>query len=76
MQCALTPWPDCKYAYEVVLKAVITLEDDIDGCEAVETITLALDGDDYEIDWSAANAGHGETRQSPVLFCCDFSASS
>ncbi|MEN8582703.1 histone-like nucleoid-structuring protein Lsr2 [Burkholderia sp. RS01] len=55
---------------------MITLEDDIDGCEAVETITLALDGDDYEIDWSAANAGHGETRQSPVLFCCDFSASS
>lgn len=36
--------------------AVITLEDDIDGSEAVETITFALDDDDYEIDLSAANA--------------------
>jgi cell division protein FtsI/penicillin-binding protein 2 len=45
-----------KYAYEVALKAVITLEDDIDGSEAVETITFALDGDDYEIDLSASNA--------------------
>ncbi|TLM83219.1 Lsr2 family protein [Pseudarthrobacter sp. NamE5] len=40
----------------MALKAVITLEDDIDGSEAVETITFALDGDDYEIDLSAANA--------------------
>lgn len=38
-------------------KTVITLIDDIDGTEAIETITFTLDGTSYEIDLSAENAG-------------------
>ena len=34
----------------------IVLEDDIDGSEADETVSFALDGATYEIDLSAANA--------------------
>jgi hypothetical protein len=33
-----------------------TLIDDLDGGEAAETLTFALDGADYEIDLSQANA--------------------
>ncbi|TLM80968.1 Lsr2 family protein [Pseudarthrobacter sp. NamE2] len=51
----------------MALKAVITLEDDIDGSEAVETITFALDGDDYEIDLSAANAGGLREAMKPYV---------
>jgi Lsr2 len=35
---------------------IIELEDDLDGGPADETLTFALDGRDYEIDLSAANA--------------------
>ena len=34
----------------------IVLEDDLDGSEADETVTFALDGVTYEIDLSAKNA--------------------
>jgi hypothetical protein len=34
----------------------VVLEDDIDGTDADETVTFALDGVNYEIDLSAANA--------------------
>lgn len=34
----------------------IVLEDDIDGTEADETVSFALDGATYEIDLSSANA--------------------
>ena len=35
----------------------IVLEDDLDGSEADETVTFALDGVTYEIDLNAKNAG-------------------
>lgn len=34
----------------------VVLEDDIDGTDADETVTFALDGVSYEIDLSAGNA--------------------
>lgn len=34
----------------------ILLEDDLDGSEASETVSFALDGKSYEIDLSAANS--------------------
>ena len=34
----------------------IVLEDDLDGTDADETVTFALDGVGYEIDLSSANA--------------------
>lgn len=37
-------------------KTVITLEDDIAGGEADETVTFALDGTSYEIDLNVDNA--------------------
>jgi hypothetical protein len=35
---------------------IVTLEDDIDGGPATETIAFSLDGVDYEIDLNEANA--------------------
>ena len=37
-------------------RVVITLCDDIDGGEAAETVSFGIDGKNYEIDLSAANA--------------------
>lgn len=37
-------------------RVVVTLSDDIDGGEAAETVTFALDGKSYEIDLNPANA--------------------
>lgn len=37
-------------------KTIVTLVDDIDGSEAVETIAFAVDGASYEIDLSADHA--------------------
>lgn len=37
-------------------KVNIVLVDDIDGSEATETVSFALDGREYEIDLSAKNA--------------------
>ncbi|MDQ0078526.1 histone-like nucleoid-structuring protein Lsr2 [Arthrobacter oryzae] len=38
-------------------RTVVLLEDDIDGSEANETISFALDGNEYEID---LNEGHAK----------------
>jgi hypothetical protein len=38
-------------------KTVVLLQDDIDGSEATETLSFALDGSDYEID---LNDGHAK----------------
>jgi hypothetical protein len=40
----------------VASKTVVELFDDLDGGHADETVSFALDGVDYEIDLSAANA--------------------
>jgi hypothetical protein len=40
----------------VAQRVVVTLYDDIDGGEAVETIAFGLDGKSYEIDLNPANA--------------------
>ena len=37
-------------------KVEVHLEDDLDGGPADDTVTFALDGKDYEIDLSTANA--------------------
>lgn len=37
-------------------RVVVTLSDDIDGGEAAETVTFALDGKSYEIDLNPSNA--------------------
>ncbi|MEJ8635935.1 MULTISPECIES: histone-like nucleoid-structuring protein Lsr2 [Streptomyces] len=37
-------------------RVVVALFDDIDGGEAAETVTFALDGKSYEIDLNPANA--------------------
>lgn len=37
-------------------KVIVQLVDDLDGSEAAETVTFALDGVSYEIDLSEANA--------------------
>ncbi len=37
-------------------KTIVQLTDDLDGSEAVETITFALDGVSYEIDLNQKNA--------------------
>ena len=37
-------------------RTIVTLEDDLDGGPADETITFALDGTTYEIDLNAKNA--------------------
>jgi hypothetical protein len=37
-------------------KTIVTLEDDLDGGEADETLTFGLDGRQYEIDLSEKNA--------------------
>ncbi|MCX2970558.1 Lsr2 family protein [Streptomyces sp. TRM70308] len=37
-------------------RVVVTLSDDLEGGEAVETVTFGLDGKSYEIDLSSANA--------------------
>ncbi|MEV4991574.1 histone-like nucleoid-structuring protein Lsr2 [Pseudarthrobacter sp. LMD1-1-1.1] len=47
-------------------KTVVLLEDDIDGSEAKETISFALDGNEYEID---LNEGHAtELREALTRF--------
>lgn len=47
-------------------RTVVLLEDDIDGSEATETISFALDGREYEID---LNEGHAsELREALARF--------
>ncbi len=48
-------------------KVQVTLVDDIDGGNAVETIGFALDGSAYEIDLSKANAKKLRDALSPYV---------
>lgn len=45
-----------EWEYPVAQKVQVLLLDDLDGGEADETVTFALDGKTYEIDLTAANA--------------------
>lgn len=47
-------------------KTVVLLEDDIDGSEANETISFALDGSEYEIDLKEGHAN--ELREALARF--------
>lgn len=46
-------------------RTMITLEDDLDGGPAEETVRFALGAAEYEIDLSAANAGRLRTHLAP-----------
>lgn len=48
-------------------KTVVTLVDDLDGSEATETVTFALDGVTYEIDLSAENAAGFRAAVQPYV---------
>lgn len=45
-----------RYAHPMAQKTIVQLTDDIDGTEATETLTFALDGVSYEIDLNDKNA--------------------
>jgi hypothetical protein len=47
---------------QVAQRVSITLVDDLDGTEAVETVTFGLDGATYEIDLSEQNAKELRSR--------------
>lgn len=48
-------------------RTLIVLEDDLDGGEATETVTFALDGGFYEIDLSGENAARMRDVLSPYI---------
>lgn len=48
-------------------RVVVTLSDDIDGGEAAETVSFGLDGKDYEIDLSSANADRLRSELAPFV---------
>ena len=48
-------------------KVNIVLVDDIDGSEAEETVSFALDGRDYEIDLNSKNAGKLRDALAPYV---------
>ncbi len=48
-------------------KVHIVLEDDLDGSEATQTVTFALDGTSYEIDLNDKNAGKLRDALAPYL---------
>jgi hypothetical protein len=52
---------------EVAQRVQIILEDDYDGGEADETVSFALDGAEYEIDLSTANATELRNALAPWL---------
>lgn len=45
----------------------VVLVDDLDGSEAAETVTFGIDGNDYEIDLSEANAGALRSALAPYV---------
>jgi len=51
----------------VAQRTVVLLEDDIDGGEAAETITFAIDGTTYEIDLNENNAAHMRDVLAPFV---------
>ncbi|MFC1419372.1 histone-like nucleoid-structuring protein Lsr2 [Streptacidiphilus cavernicola] len=48
-------------------KVVVELSDDLDGSQADETITFALDGRSYEIDLNSKNAGKLRAALEPFV---------
>jgi hypothetical protein len=52
---------------EVAQRVQIILEDDFDGGDADETVSFALDGAEYEIDLSSANASELRNALAPWL---------
>lgn len=46
-------------------KTVVTLEDDLDGSEASETLNFSVDGTEYEIDLNAEHASELRSALSP-----------
>ena len=52
---------------EVAQRVQIILEDDYDGGEADETVSFSLDGAEYEIDLSSANAAELRNALAPWL---------
>jgi hypothetical protein len=48
-------------------KITVTLEDDLDGGPAVETMCFGLDGSEYEIDLSKKNADHLRKVLAPFI---------
>ncbi len=48
-------------------KVLYVLTDDLDGSEATETVTFALDGSNYEIDLSEANASRFRDAMAPYV---------
>jgi hypothetical protein len=48
-------------------KITVTLEDDLDGGPAVETMCFGLDGSEYEIDLSKKNADHLRKMLTPFI---------
>src|SRR5713101_4956621 len=51
----------------VAQKITMTLEDDLDGGPAVETMFFGLDGSEYEIDLSKKNADHFRKMLAPFI---------
>lgn len=45
----------------------VVLVDDMDGSEATETVSFALDGTEYEIDLSGVNAGELRAALGPYI---------
>jgi len=48
-------------------RTMITLEDDLDGSAAEETVRFGLGAAEYEIDLSAANAGRFRSQLAPFI---------
>lgn len=48
-------------------KTVVTLEDDLDGSRAEETVRFGIDGREYEIDLSRKNAGRFRKQIAPFV---------
>lgn len=48
-------------------RTTITLEDDLDGGSADETVRFGLGATEYEIDLSAANAGQFRAQLAPFI---------
>lgn len=48
-------------------KIIVTLQDDLDGSPAAETVLFALDGVEYEIDLSEENARTFRRRLEPYI---------
>jgi hypothetical protein len=51
----------------VAQKITVTLEDDLDGGPAVETMCFGLDGSEYEIDLSKKNADRLRKMLAPFI---------